>query len=90
MDRTDPISGEPELKHTPDAVHFARGELHAMGPLHPREIVMLLTFALLLLLWANVPAMILGPGFQLDPTAVALLGLFILLVSGTISWNDAS
>ncbi|KQK30603.1 C4-dicarboxylate ABC transporter [Bosea thiooxidans] len=78
----------PELKHTPDAVTFARGELRAMGPLHPKEIVMLLTFALLLLLWANVPAMILGPAFQLDPTAVALLGLFVLLVSGTISWND--
>ncbi len=78
----------PELKKTPDAVTFAKDELHQMGPLSPKEIIMLLTFVMLLLLWANVPAMIFGPAFTLDPTAVALIGLFTLLITGTINWND--
>ncbi len=78
----------PELKHTPDAVTFAKGELRQMGPLSPKEIIMLLTFVMLLLLWANVPAMIFGAAFTLDATAVALIGLFTLLITGTINWDD--
>ena len=78
----------PEIKSTPNAVDFARGQLKEMGPLSPKEKVMLGTFALLLLLWADVPAMLLGPVFSLDPTAVALLGLFTLLITGTLNWDD--
>lgn len=82
------LLAKPELQHTPDAVHMAKNELHKMGALSTKEIIMLGVFVLLLLLWANVPAMILGAAFTLDPTAVALFGLFILVISGTISWND--
>ncbi|WJH40798.1 anion permease [Aliirhizobium terrae] len=78
----------PELKKTPDAVAYARQELAAMGPVSAKEMVMIGTFALLLLLWANVPAMILGPAYTLDPTVVAILGLFALLITGTINWDD--
>ena len=78
----------PEIKKTPDAVHFAKGELAKMGRLHPKEKVMLGTFALLLLLWANVPAMLFGNAFTLDPTVVAFLGLFVLIITGTIDWDD--
>lgn len=78
----------PELKKTPDAVVYARQELAAMGPLSPKEMVMIGTFAMLLLLWANVPALILGPAYTLDPTVVAILGLFALLITGTINWDD--
>jgi len=78
----------PELKHTPDAVTFAKAELEKMGPLHPKEGVMLGTFALMLLMWANVPAMIFGPGWNFDSTAVALFGLFVLVITGTVTWND--
>lgn len=78
----------PELKKTPDAVAYARQELAAMGPVSAKEMVMIGTFAMLLLLWANVPAMILGPTYTLDPTAVAILGLFALLITGTINWDD--
>jgi len=78
----------PGIRHTPDAVHFARSELARMGPLTAREKVMMGTFALLLLLWADVPAMLFGPAFKLDPTVVACLGLFVLLITGTIDWND--
>lgn len=78
----------PEIKHTPNAVHFARGELAKMGPLKPKERIMLGTFAMLLLLWADVPAMLFGPAFKLDATVVAFLGLFTLLITGTLDWDD--
>jgi len=78
----------PELKKTPDAVSYAKKELAAMGSLSPKERVMVGTFAMLLILWADVPAMIFGPAFTMDPTVVALLGLFVLLITGTIDWDD--
>ncbi|HAI46314.1 MAG TPA: C4-dicarboxylate ABC transporter, partial [Stenotrophomonas sp.] len=78
----------PQLKATPNAVDYARGELARMGPLAPREKVMMGTFGLLLVLWANVPAMLFGPTWTLDPTVVAFLGLFVLIITGTIDWDD--
>jgi DASS family divalent anion:Na+ symporter len=78
----------PQVKATPDAVDYARGELAKMGPLHPKEKVMMGVFGLLLVLWANVPAMIFGPALTLDPTVVAFLGLFALIITGTIDWDD--
>ncbi|MDR0225752.1 MAG: anion permease [Burkholderiaceae bacterium] len=78
----------PEVKATPNAVEYARSEMERMGPLSGSERVMLGTFALMLLLWANVPAMLLGPAYTLDPTVVAFLGLFALIITGTIDWDD--
>ncbi|MBV7536326.1 anion permease [Duganella sp. sic0402] len=78
----------PQLKVTPDAVQYARGELDRMGPLAPKEKIMLGTFGLLLVLWANVPAMLFGPAWTLDPTVVAFLGLFVLIITGTLDWDD--
>ncbi len=78
----------PQLKATPNAIDYAHAEMAKMGPLSGSEKVMLGTFGLMLLLWANVPAMLLGPAFTLDPTVVAFLGLFILIITGTIDWDD--
>jgi DASS family divalent anion:Na+ symporter len=78
----------PQLKATPDAVDYARGELDRMGPLAPKEKVMLGTFGLLLVLWANLPAMAFGPAWTLDPTVVAFVGLFVLIITGTLDWDD--
>ncbi|MDO9406588.1 MAG: DASS family sodium-coupled anion symporter [Polaromonas sp.] len=78
----------PALKSTPDAVVYARNELTQMGPLTAKEKTMMGTFGLLLILWANTPAMLLGPAFVLDPTVVAFVGLFVLIITGTISWDD--
>lgn len=78
----------PEVSHTPGAIEHARAELKTMGPVSGSEKVMLGTFALLLLLWANVPAMVFGPVFTLDPTVVAFVGLFVLIITGTITWAD--
>ncbi|MEQ4618216.1 MAG: DASS family sodium-coupled anion symporter [Corticimicrobacter sp.] len=78
----------PEIKHTPNAVTFAKDELRKLGKLRPPEIVMMSVFILLLVLWADVPAMLFGPAFKIDATVVALLGLFLLLLTGTITWDD--
>ncbi len=78
----------PEVKATPHAIDHARSELHRMGPVSGGEKVMMGTFGILLLLWANVPAMIFGEAFTLDPTVVAFVGLFILIITGTITWDD--
>ena len=78
----------PQLKATPNAIEFARSELDRMGPVSPKEKVMMGTFALLLLLWANVPALVFGERLTLDPTVVAFLGLFVLIITGTINWDD--
>lgn len=78
----------PELKATPNAIAYARGELARMGPLSGKERVMMGVFAVMLVLWANVPAMIFGPAFTLDPTVVAFLGLFALIITGTLDWDD--
>lgn len=56
MSITSAMLAPPELKQTPDAVRFARGKLERMGPLSAKEKVMLGTFGLLLVLWANLPA----------------------------------
>jgi len=82
------VLSPPQLKNTPNAVEYARTEIAKMGPLAPKEKVMLGTFALLLVLWANVPAMLFGPAFTLDPTVVAFVGLFALIITGTIDWDD--
>lgn len=78
----------PELKSTPNATQFANDELTKLGPLSAPEKVMLGVFGLLLLLWANVPAMLFGPVFTLDPTVVAFIGLFVLIITGTLNWDD--
>lgn len=82
------VLSPPEVRATPHAVQYARDELRQMGPLSGKEKVMIGTFALLLMLWANIPAMLFGPAFILDPTAVAFVGLFALIITGTINWDD--
>ncbi|MTD42568.1 DASS family sodium-coupled anion symporter [Erwinia sp. CPCC 100877] len=78
----------PEIKSTPDAPHFARGKLQALGPVTLPEKITLAVFALLLLLWAGVPAMLFGPALAVKPTTAALIGLAVLLGSGVLSWDD--
>jgi DASS family divalent anion:Na+ symporter len=78
----------PAVKATPLAVGYARTELETMGPLSAKEKVMIGTFGLLLVLWANLPAMLFGPIALLDPTVVAFVGLFVLIITGTITWDD--
>lgn len=78
----------PEVKSTPDAPRFAREKLQALGPVTLPEKITLGVFALLLVLWAGIPAMILGPALAVNPTTAALIGLAVLLASGVLSWED--
>ncbi len=78
----------PDIKHTPDAAALARRKLAEQGPVSRGEKVMLGVFVLLLLLWAGVPAMLLGPGWAVDATAAAFLGLGLLLLTGVLTWED--
>ena len=72
----------PEIKQSPQAKSFARTKLSAMGKLKTEEIIMLLTFSLLLVLW------IFGDILHIQATTAALSGLSVLLISGVLNWDD--
>lgn len=78
----------PEIKRTPDAKDYASSKLAEMGPMSYDEKVMIGVFSLLLILWAGVPAMLFGSAYAVNTTAVAFLGLSILLITGVLSWED--
>ncbi|GAA0317893.1 anion permease [Psychrobacter aestuarii] len=78
----------PELKATPNAKTFATDNLEKMGKVSQAEKIMLGVFALMLLLWANIPAMILGDAFSVNATTTAFIGLSVLILTGVLSWDD--
>ncbi|MCP2040541.1 DASS family divalent anion:Na+ symporter [Neisseria sp. HSC-16F19] len=78
----------PEVKSTPNAVAFAKERLREQGPMSRGEWIMLAIFALLLLLWADIPAMLLGAGWKVDATTTAFIGLSLLLLTGVLTWDD--
>lgn len=78
----------PEVKVTPDAKAFATDNLDKMGRISPQEKIMLGVFALMLLLWANVPAFIFGEQFEVDATTTAFIGLTTLILTGVLTWDD--
>ncbi|MFC3902920.1 divalent anion:Na+ symporter, DASS family [Acinetobacter marinus] len=78
----------PELKVTPDAKGFAKDNLKKMGKIHLPEKIMMGVFLLMLLLWANIPAMLFGEAFTLDATTTAFLGLSVLILTGVLTWDD--
>jgi DASS family divalent anion:Na+ symporter len=78
----------PEIKHTPDAPKFADEKLRVMGAMSKDEKITISVFALLLFLWAGIPAMIFGSSFSLNATTVALIGLSILLITNVLTWDD--
>jgi len=72
----------PEVTATPDAPAAAKRALAALGPLSRNEWTVALTFVGMVALWGS--ASFLG----VDSTAVALLGLGILLASGALTPGD--
>ncbi|MDB5655274.1 MAG: anion transporter, partial [Tardiphaga sp.] len=78
----------PEIRQTPAARTMAREELHKLGPMRTPEIVTLSVLVLMLAVWAGVPAWLLGPAYNLDPTVTALIGLSLLLITGVLEWED--
>ncbi|STZ76760.1 DASS family sodium-coupled anion symporter [Bergeriella denitrificans] len=78
----------PEIKETPNAAQFAKENLAKMGAMNRGEKIMLAIFALLLTLWAGIPAMLFGKAFAVDATTTAFIGLSLLLLSGVLTWDD--
>ena len=74
----------PEVTHTPEAPTFARAELLKMGPLSRSEWITLLVFAGVGIMWLTTVF------HRIDVTLVALTGLAILLVTGTMTWQTAA
>jgi len=74
----------PEVTHTPEAPTFAREELRKMGPLNRSEWITLLVFVGVGLMWLTTV------WHKVDVTLVVLVGLTVLLVTGTMSWQAAS
>jgi len=72
----------PTITDTPQATTLARAELDQMGAVTRDEWVVLGTFALALLLWVT------GSLTQIEATVVALLGLGLMILLGTITWDD--
>jgi DASS family divalent anion:Na+ symporter len=72
----------PEVTATPAAPAAARAALAAMGPLSGPERIVAVTFAGMVGLWAAASTL------GLDSTAVALLGLGVLLATGVLTMAD--
>lgn len=72
----------PTIRKTPHAKEMALEKIRSMGPMKPKEWVMLGTFVLLILLW------IIGPSIDLKAPVAAMIGLCVLLFSGVLKWRD--
>lgn len=78
----------PEIKQTPHATQMARNKLAELGKLNRNEGIILFVFLVLLLLWADIPALFLGDAVTLNTTTSAFIGLSILLLTGVLTWDD--
>lgn len=79
---------KPTITSTPDVKEFTDKELAKLGKISRDEKIMLAVFGGMLLLWANVPAMIFGSAFAVDATAVAFLGLSVIILTGVLTWDE--
>ena len=74
----------PEVASTPEAPIFAAAELKKMGPLSRDEWVTVLVFGGVGLMWMT------SAWHRLDVTFVALIGIGVLLATGTLTWQTAA
>jgi DASS family divalent anion:Na+ symporter len=72
----------PEVTATPEAPQEARKALRKLGPVSQKEWIVALTFVAMVLLWAAASIL------KLDSTAIAFLGLGILLATGVLTLQD--
>ncbi len=72
----------PELKKTTQAPAMAIEKLKEMGAITRNEILMLMAFVILLVLWVT------GDLFKIDATTTAFIGLSILLLTQVLTWED--
>jgi DASS family divalent anion:Na+ symporter len=72
----------PEVKSTPEAPAAAKKALAALGPLSRDERIVTATFVGMVILWG------LAGSLNLDSTAIALMGLGVLLVTRVLTLAD--
>jgi divalent anion:Na+ symporter, DASS family len=72
----------PEVTKTPEAPAEARKSLAELGPMSRNEWIVLVTFVGMVLLWGAAGTL------GLDSTAIAFLGLAVLLITGVLSLAD--
>jgi divalent anion:Na+ symporter, DASS family len=72
----------PTIRNTATAQQLAAKQLAAMGPLARHERVMVGVFSLVLLLWLT------GEWHGVSPTAIAFLGLTLLILGRVLDWRD--
>ncbi|HMD37158.1 MAG TPA: DASS family sodium-coupled anion symporter, partial [Vicinamibacterales bacterium] len=73
---------KPERTRTPEAPAAARRSLAALGPLTRQERIVVAAFVGMVALWASVATL------GIDSTAVAFLGLGVLLSTGVLTLED--
>jgi DASS family divalent anion:Na+ symporter len=72
----------PEIRETPEAAELARAELKKLGPLSRHEWLLIGALGIAFVLWITFN------WTGLDATAVGMLSLCLLLLSGVMSWRD--
>ncbi len=72
----------PDVRETRAAQALAADRLRALGPMTRDERVMVVVFGLLLMLWLT------GEWHGVSATAVALLGVSLLLLTRVLDWRD--
>ena len=72
----------PEIKYTPDAAIIAENELKHMGKFSKNEFIMSFVFVSMLLLW------VFSSSLGIDKTAVAFLGLGVLILTNIFTSSD--
>jgi L-tartrate/succinate antiporter len=71
----------PEIKRSTEVTTWAGSELHKMGTISTREIILAMLVIGAIVLWVT------GGSF-IDPTLTALVGIALMLVCGVVSWDD--
>ena len=78
----------PEITNTAAAHDFAKSKLKDLGAIKNSEKILFGVFSWLLFLWAGVPELAFGAAYAVDPTAAAVSGLAMLLITGVLTWDD--
>lgn len=73
----------PEVKYTPAAAEVATTELKKLGKMTWQEIVMLVVFITVALLWLTA-----GYFHNLDTNLIAIIGVCLLLLTNVLNWRD--
>jgi L-tartrate/succinate antiporter len=71
----------PEIRDAPEAPRWASEELHKMGPVSVKEMILLALVLLALALWT-------GGAKYVDATMAAMLVVILMLLLRVITWSD--